>query len=274
MIKIGEKIRFLRKQKNISQEVLANSLGVSFQAVSKWENGAAIPDATLIPAIAYFFGVSTDELFDYNLYEIEKNVEAIVDEHSKYWSSDKEKCEQVLREGLKKYPGNDILLNCLIGVIPLPERSAEVIDICKALIESTRMDDVKYDAYHILAEAYKSVNEYSLAKDAIEHIPEIYFTKLGVAAELLNGEDMFKPAMLQKRISFIDLIFMYERLAQYYEEKGEIDKAVTELETACRLILATEDEVRSPFHRCSLFEEFSDDILKMKEKISALKKKI
>ncbi|MBO5379878.1 MAG: helix-turn-helix transcriptional regulator [Clostridia bacterium] len=37
MVRLGEKIKQLRKQKNISQEVLANHLGVSFQAVSKWE---------------------------------------------------------------------------------------------------------------------------------------------------------------------------------------------------------------------------------------------
>ena len=55
MIKLGEKIKSLRKQKNISQEVLANYLGVSFQAVSKWETEAALPDVTLIPAIAAFF---------------------------------------------------------------------------------------------------------------------------------------------------------------------------------------------------------------------------
>lgn len=41
MLKLGEKIRTLRKQKNISQEVLAGSLGVSFQAVSKWETGVS-----------------------------------------------------------------------------------------------------------------------------------------------------------------------------------------------------------------------------------------
>lgn len=146
MIKLGEKIKNLRKQRNISQEVLANYLGVSFQAISKWETGTTMPDVMLIPAIASFFGVSTDELFDYNVYELEKNIEAIVDEQHKYRDFDKEKCEQIIREGLKKYPGNDVLLNCLIEVIPLPERSAEVIDLCKALIESTRMDEVKYDA--------------------------------------------------------------------------------------------------------------------------------
>ena len=117
MIKLGEKIKSLRKQKNISQEVLAGYLGVSFQAVSKWENGSTMPDVIMIPAIASFFGVSTDELFDFNLYEIEKKVDDIVTEHGKYWDTDKAKAEQILREGLKNYPGNDVLLDCLMCVL-------------------------------------------------------------------------------------------------------------------------------------------------------------
>ncbi len=83
-VQIGNKIKNLRKAKNMSQEVLANHLGVTFQAVSKWENETAMPDVALIPVIAAFFGVSTDELFDYNLFEIEREVEKITDEYSKY----------------------------------------------------------------------------------------------------------------------------------------------------------------------------------------------
>lgn len=73
-IRLGEKIKSLRKQKNMSQEVLAQVLGVTFQAVSKWETGAAMPDVSMIPAIARFFEVSTDELFDFNLIEQEEQV--------------------------------------------------------------------------------------------------------------------------------------------------------------------------------------------------------
>ena len=54
-VNLGDKIRQLRKGKGISQEVLAQYLGVSFQAVSKWETGTTLPDVTLIPAIASFF---------------------------------------------------------------------------------------------------------------------------------------------------------------------------------------------------------------------------
>lgn len=79
-IKLGNKIKELRKARNISQEILAEYLGVSFQAVSKWENEAGLPDVTLIPAIASFFGVSTDELLDYNRMENERKRDAICDE--------------------------------------------------------------------------------------------------------------------------------------------------------------------------------------------------
>ena len=65
-LKLGRKIRELRRSRNISQEVSAQYLGVGFQAVSKWENDTAMPDVTLIPAIASFFDVSTDDLFDHS----------------------------------------------------------------------------------------------------------------------------------------------------------------------------------------------------------------
>lgn len=87
-VQLGAKIRELRKKRGISQEVLAQYLGVTFQAVSKWENGTAMPDVTLIPALASFFGVSTDELFDYNRLEAEKKVEEICWEASKFRQSD------------------------------------------------------------------------------------------------------------------------------------------------------------------------------------------
>ena len=50
----------------ISQEVLAQVLGVSFQAVSKWETGTTLPDIALLPKLAVFFGIKIDDLFSVN----------------------------------------------------------------------------------------------------------------------------------------------------------------------------------------------------------------
>ena len=62
-LKIGNVIRKLRTQHSVTQEELAAYLGISFQAVSKWETGATMPDITLLPKLAAFFGVRIDELF-------------------------------------------------------------------------------------------------------------------------------------------------------------------------------------------------------------------
>ncbi|HBN86141.1 MAG TPA: hypothetical protein DDZ89_20135 [Clostridiales bacterium] len=64
-LKINEQISFLRKQKGMTQEGLAQALGVSNQAVSKWESAQCCPDIGLLPDIAKLFDVSIDELMGY-----------------------------------------------------------------------------------------------------------------------------------------------------------------------------------------------------------------
>lgn len=62
-IEMGVKIRQLRLSRGLTQEELGNTLGVSAQAVSKWESGATLPDIQLLPELSVLFGVSIDELF-------------------------------------------------------------------------------------------------------------------------------------------------------------------------------------------------------------------
>ena len=250
MIKIGEKIKSLRKQKNISQEVLASYLGVSFQAVSKWENGSTMPDIMLIPAIASFFGVSTDELFDFNLIEMEKQVEAICHESWKYREREPEKAEQILREGLQRFPGNDIILNNLLYTLDYRERADEVINLCKTLIESTKDDSVKYDACRILASCYKENGKEDLIAPTLEIIPEIYFSKLELVASLLDGEDSYEAAQKHKNICASDLVDMLLIIGKRLAEIGEKEKAMTQFRIAVKVI----DAFRDDFLEKSLFD--------------------
>ena len=61
---LGKNIKQLRQEKHVKQETLADAIGVSAQAVSKWETGASDPDIALLPSLAGYFGVSIDELFE------------------------------------------------------------------------------------------------------------------------------------------------------------------------------------------------------------------
>lgn len=63
-MELGKKIRALRFKADMTQEQLADKLGIAAQSVSKWENGATMPDITTLPLLAEIFGVTIDDLFD------------------------------------------------------------------------------------------------------------------------------------------------------------------------------------------------------------------
>ena len=63
-MELGKKIRQLRFKAGLTQEQLAEKLGIGAQSVSKWENAVAMPDITTLPLLAEIFGVSIDDLFD------------------------------------------------------------------------------------------------------------------------------------------------------------------------------------------------------------------
>ena len=62
ILTLGKRIAALRKEKGMTQEQLAEKVGVSAQAVSKWENDASCPDITLLPLLSDILGASVDEL--------------------------------------------------------------------------------------------------------------------------------------------------------------------------------------------------------------------
>jgi len=62
MNKILLRIADLRKKAKVTQQELADSIGVSFQTISKWETGVNLPDVTILPLLADYFKVSTDQL--------------------------------------------------------------------------------------------------------------------------------------------------------------------------------------------------------------------
>ena len=268
-IKLGEKIRTLRKSRNVSQEVLAQYLGVSFQAVSKWENGDNLPDVTLIPAIAIFFDVSTDELFDFNRLETEQKIQQACWDIADIRYDEPEKAESMLRDLLKQYPGNEIVLNNLIYSLQINKKHSETVETCKALIASAKEADCRYDAARILAETYKEMGEYALCKQAIDLIPEFFFTHREEEALLLEGDDMFLPAWQEKMQSMETFLTMTIRLADYYEANGEPQNACHQLTQARDIAMRLEDDLVPPFWNSNIFQFPIKEILsKINERLA------
>ena len=92
MTELCENIAIMRKNLGLSQEKLAEKLGVTFQAVSKWENGKSTPDISLLPILGDIFDCSIDELFGRNSskcdlpWEDDGNIRLVMFEGTKYIS--------------------------------------------------------------------------------------------------------------------------------------------------------------------------------------------
>ena len=119
---LGSKIRQLRRRDKRTQEALAEALGVTAQAVSRWESGGSYPDMNLIPSIANYFGISIDELFGYQN-DRNRRIDALVLRIQKMkWKNngtDVNTGEAVAfaRNALVEYPGDPRIMACLASVL-------------------------------------------------------------------------------------------------------------------------------------------------------------
>ena len=118
---LGQKIRELRRRDGRTQEALAEALGVTSQAVSRWESNGGYPDMEMIPSIANYFHVSIDELFGYQN-EREEKIKTILDNAAKILtkqgftmyrgslSEDVKECIDMLRSASEEFPNEPKIL--------------------------------------------------------------------------------------------------------------------------------------------------------------------
>ena len=113
----GEIIRKLRRDADLTQERLAEILSISPQAVSRWETDMAMPDVSLLPALANLFDVTTDYLLGVDLTKKKENIYKIEERaNGEFELRTEEAWErgiQILRDGLKLYPENPDLKHTL-----------------------------------------------------------------------------------------------------------------------------------------------------------------
>lgn len=137
MISIGSTLRHLRKAKNVTQEELAEALGVTPQAVSKWENNAGMPDISLLVPLANYFRVSMDTLFGRDSTLTEEQVTAL-DSQIRDASIDPYTKFERYNEALRSYPDHPILLRGVVTQAARAVTSAATPQNSRLLTEGLR----------------------------------------------------------------------------------------------------------------------------------------
>ena len=111
-IYFGENLKKLRKSKDLTQEALADFLGMSFQAISKWERGETYPDITMLPTIASFFGVTVDSLLGTNEIENENKANEYNEEYLRLCNERKyDEARELMKKASHEFPGNYEILS-------------------------------------------------------------------------------------------------------------------------------------------------------------------
>ncbi len=136
---MGQIIKRLRKERNLTQEELAEHLGISAPAVSKWENNTAMPDISQVVPLANLFGVTTDVLFGTYGIEHENEVNSRLKEIYEIYDSCKHGDEgatalvilEKYRDAIRTYPNNPTLLleASAFGTMILQNNESELKDI-------------------------------------------------------------------------------------------------------------------------------------------------
>lgn len=181
---IGKVIFGLRKKDGTTQEQLANAVGVSVPAVSKWETGNSYPDITLLMPIARYFGVTVDELLHYRSEISKEKEEAIIRECTQTFEEKGFDAGMSLCSGyLKEYPNNLHLKYELAGLFPWyaaksgtsAEKAADAKERAVSLLKDAGKSDdgeIRNAALYLLACTYLQMGQSGEAQEALEHLPQ------------------------------------------------------------------------------------------------------
>lgn len=192
---IGENIKRLRRERDMTQEELAELLGVSFQSVSRWEKGACYPDLELIPAIAGFFGVSSDRLMGLDEAREADEIAAVLDQFQQAISiGDIDACISIARAGLKAHPGSYALMNKLMyalfvagdetGNIPnwkenMEKYDAEITQLGERIIKYCPDQSIRLEATARLAFNHCEMGRKQQGRALYETLPDMEYTREG-----------------------------------------------------------------------------------------------
>ncbi len=216
-MKIGQTIKLCRKEKNLTQGQLAELIGVSTQAVSKWETDTGMPDITQIVPLAKVLEVSTDKLLGHTDETYERELQEV---RSIYGGinliDDIEKAADFYEKCLNffnKYPDvPDVALRCLEYYVEL--FSKKKLNLSNELFlqecERYRNSIVRYEtdsdhickAYYLMARAYNLCDETGKAEEVMKNLPYIYGDREYWEAEMAYADGKYDLAMEKIKKSF------------------------------------------------------------------------
>ncbi len=198
-------IKQLRQEQDVTQEQLAEALGITSRAVSQWECDRTAPDISQLPALANFFDVTTDHLLGVDIRRKEEELEKIFGKICEYnETGDHKGKEEYIREQLKIYPNEPDLLTELASALQCcyfhqgkadteelkKEKSDEIISLCeRALRYYKPTDDNNYTKQTLIIQYARYQQDKEKAKEIVDTLPNVACTREFFWGDLYEGKE-------------------------------------------------------------------------------------
>ena len=200
---IGENLKKQRKLRELTQEQLADILGVSFQSISKWERGEGYPDIELLPTIAEYFGITTDELMGIKEIRDSADVKKILDKAKDNMSKGLiEENIKLLAEAVKIHPNNYKLLERYalnLTFVAIDSESEEsrrnnlkAVEIAERILAECTDPEIRNIMQGELCIYYRNLGEDDKALEAAGKLPTMWKSREVIQMNILKGDDLVK----------------------------------------------------------------------------------
>lgn len=211
MNEICTRLKTLRTERNMTQTDVAHALGVTTQAVSRWESQTTLPDITLLVPIAEFYGVTTDHLLGHDIKEKEKEILEYLDycESSFAFNSD-DKWNEIIektRSMLRRHPTDHrLMLELCNELFMLYKRCdsdtkhlEELIEWGNIIINHSTDNHLRYEITKLIIYTYHELGMYENVKRLVEGLPDLsessdalqYFCNPPDTSETIQSEKTF-----------------------------------------------------------------------------------
>ncbi len=194
---IGANIKRLRSLKNITQEQLSVAMNVTCAAVSKWERGETYPDITLLQPLAYFFGVTLDELMGYNHEKIQTKINEVIALYRKHWND--KKGSEIIIKAYHDYPNDYRIMHYYMWNVGgdladndpavLIAHKDEFLAICEKILEGCIEENLRLGAWNMRAKIFHAEGKTEEALEIYKTKFTDWFTTSGQKTEQLFAKD-------------------------------------------------------------------------------------
>ncbi len=215
---IGENLKKQRKLRELTQEQLAQILGVSFQSVSKWERNEGYPDIEMLPMIANYFGITVDELMGMDAIRDDSDVEKILAKVRENASKGMiEENIALLENAVKRFPKHYTILEEYAHYLtfvnwdmrgePYRQNCLKAIAISERILAECTDEAIRDTTQTNLCYYYQRVGQHEKALEAVRKLPNLWQSYEIVGENILEGEELLYLQQ-SNTLSLMELMYM------------------------------------------------------------------